>query len=488
MIDLEHVTVRFGQHVGLDEVSVEIRQGEFVLVTGPSGCGKSTLTRCLNGLIPLSVRAEMSGRVTIDGRATSGATVADLATSVGLVFQNPATQLFCLTVGEEVEFGPRNLGLAEAEIARRASWAIGATGITALRDRPVGALSGGEQQRVAIAAVLAMKPRMLVLDEPTSSLDMRGRKALMATLQELGAANGMTILVVEHRLGEVARLARRTLVMDAGRVVADGETGAIFARRGLLRQLGLRRPTETAEDDWDILLVPRRSPPGPPIVELLGVEVGYGDRTVLSGLDLTLHEREFTALVGDNGSGKTTLARLLAGLVKPRKGKVRWRADHGKPGRGVGLVFQNPLHQLFCATVEEEVCFGPVNFGCFDPGQIGTLLDSSDLTSLRSRPVHALSSGQQQRTALAAVLSLRPSLIILDEPTMGQDWRHLSGFMSHLSELNRGGCAVLLISHDYKLVHRYAERVLLLRDGRIVADGRPAGPHRPMDPEGHHAV
>jgi len=488
MIDLEHVTVRFGQHVGLDDVSVRIQQGEFVLVTGASGCGKSTLTRCLNGLIPLSVRADMSGRVMVGGRATSGATVAELAASVGLVFQNPATQLFCLTVGEEVEFGPRNLGLREAEIAARADWAIGATGITALRDRPVRALSGGEQQRVAIAAVLAMRPRMLVLDEPTSSLDMQGRKGLMATLQQLSAANGMTILVVEHRLGEVARLAARTLVMDSGRVVADGETGAVFARRPLLRQLGLRRPAETAEDDWGALLVPRGSTAKPPIVELQEVEVGYGDRAVLSGLNLALHEGEFTALVGDNGSGKTTLARLLAGLVRPRKGKVRWRADHSEPGRGVGLLFQNPLHQLFCSTVEEEVGFGPVNFGCFDLGRVEALLDASDLTALRSRPVHTLSSGQQQRTALAAVLSLRPRLIILDEPTMGQDWRHLSALMGYLSGLNRDGCAVLLISHDYKLVHRYAERVLLLRDGRVASDGAPAGPYRPMNPEAPHAV
>ena len=488
MIELEHVTVRFGRHVGLDEVSVGIRQGEFVLVTGASGCGKSTLTRCLNGLIPLSVRAELSGRVMVDGHPTSGATIAGLAASVGLVFQNPATQLFCLTVGEEVEFGPRNLGLGEAEIASRAAWALAATGVTALRDRPLRALSGGEQQRVAIAAVLAMKPRVLVLDEPTSSLDMQGRKGLMATLQQLNATSGMTILVVEHRLGEVARLATRALVMDSGRVVADGETGAVFARRALLRQLGLRRPAETAEDEWGALLVPRRPSGARPIVELQGVEAGYGDRTVLSVLDLALHEGEFTALVGDNGSGKTTLARVLAGLVRPRKGKVRWRADHGAPGQGVGLLFQNPLHQLFCTTVEEEVRFGPANFGCFDPGRVEALLDASDLAALRSRPVHTLSSGQQQRTALAAVLSLRPRLVILDEPTMGQDWRHLSALMDHLSGLNRDGCAVLLISHDYKLVHRYAERVLILRDGRVAADGAPAGPYRPMDPEAPNAV
>jgi energy-coupling factor transporter ATP-binding protein EcfA2 len=206
------------------------------------------------------------------------------------------------------------------------------------------------------------------------------------------------------------------------------------------------------------------------------VEAGYGRKTVLKDLDLTLHAGEFAAIVGDNGAGKSTLARLLAGVIKPRKGKIRLgNGDRLAQNGDIGLLFQNPLHQLFCETVDEEVEFGPRSFGRFDPDRLSPILEATRLASLRERSVHSLSSGQQQRTALAAVLALEPRLVILDEPTMGQDWDHLSRFMDFLSELNRSGITILLITHDYKLVHRYAHRILLLRDGRIVADGSPAG-------------
>jgi energy-coupling factor transporter ATP-binding protein EcfA2 len=474
VIQVEELTVCYSEHRALDDVSLHIAPGEFVLLTGPSGCGKSTLARCLNGLIPHSIPAELSGRVVVNGCLTGASCVAELATRVGLVFQNPATQLFNLVVEEEVAFGPRNLGMDEREVARRVDWAMDVTGIAGLRGRRVPTLSGGAQQRLAIAAVLAMGPRVLVLDEPTSSLDVRGSREVMTTLAQLNAEAGVTILVIEHRLGEVARLARRTVIMDRGRIVADGPTQAIFDQRQLLRRFGLRRPSDEVQDDWTALLKPNGRPSGPPIVELRDVEAGYGSTPVLRSLDLTLHIGEFAALVGDNGAGKSTLARVLAGLLKPRRGEVL--LGNGRclvPGRDVGLLFQNPLHQLFCNTVDEEISFGPNNFGCVDAAGLESLLRATDLNDLKRQPVHALSSGQQQRTALAAVLALRPQLVILDEPTMGQDWRHLSAFMDFLVELNRTGCTILLITHDYKLVHRYARRILLLRDGCIVADGAP---------------
>ncbi len=474
MIRVEEVTVHYGEQRVLDNVNLHLAAGEFALLTGPSGCGKSTLARCLNGLIPHAIPAELDGQVVVDGRVTTEYPVAELSTCVGLIFQNPATQLFNLVVEEEVAFGPRNLGLDEREVTRRVDWALEVTGIAGLRSRRVPTLSGGAQQRLAIAAVLAMGPRVLVLDEPTSSLDVRGSREVMTTLAQLNAEAGVTILVIEHRLGEVARLARRTVVMDRGRIVADGPTQAIFDQRQLLRRFGLRRPSDELQDDWTTLLEPNGRPSGPPIVELRDVEAGYGSTTVLRSLNLTLHIGEFAALVGDNGAGKSTLARVLAGLVKPRHGEVR--LGNGRclvPGRDVGLLFQNPLHQLFCDTVDEEISFGPNNFRCFDPGDLDSVLRATDLTDLRHYPIHGLSSGQQQRTALAAVLSLKPCLIILDEPTMGQDWYHLSTFMDFLVELNQAGCTILLITHDYKLVHRYAQRILLLRDGRIVADGAP---------------
>ena len=488
MIELEHVSVRCGRHRILDDLNLEIDAGESVLVTGPSGCGKTTLTRCLNGLIPHAIPADLEGRVLVGGTPTTARTVADLSTTVGLVFQNPATQLFNLTVEEEVAFGPRNLGLDEEDVGERAGWALDLTATAGLRTRPVHALSGGEQQRVAIAAVLAMRPSVLILDEPTSSLDARARGDLMATLRSLRETWGVTVVVVEHRLGEVARLASRTLVMQEGRILVDGPTEAIFADRDLLRGLGVRRPGETTLDDWGALLVPRAPAGGTPIVTFEGVDAGYRGRRVLRGLDLVLHEGEFAALVGENGAGKSTVARLLAGLMKPERGTVRWQRQRLVPGRDVGLLFQNPLHQLFCVRVDEEVGFGPENFKMTDGAAKDAAMSATDLSALRHRAVHTLSSGQQQRTALAAVLATRPRLIILDEPTLGQDWGHLSRFMEYLVELNRAGCAILLISHDYKLVHRYAQRVMVLQEGRVVVDGAPAGPFRPSSQEDAHAV
>jgi energy-coupling factor transport system ATP-binding protein len=476
MIHLEHLTVRYGNYRALDDVTLHIAPGEFVLLTGSSGCGKSTLARCLNGLIPHTIPATIEGSVRVAGLCPAHSSVPEMAMQVGMVFQNPSAQLFNLVVEEEVACGPRNLGFDEAEVSRRVARALSVTGIAGLRDRRVQTLSGGEQQQVAIAAVLAMGSRLLVLDEPTANLDVAGTRDVLAALARLNTEEGVTILVIEHRLGAIARIAQRTVILDQGRIAADGPTEEVFGRRDLLRGLGLRRPAEESQDDWAELLMSNGLPSGPAIVEVRDVEAGYGSATVLRGLNLTLHAGEFVALVGDNGAGKSTLARLLAGLIKPRRGEIRlYDGSRVTPGRDVGLLFQNPLHQLFCDTVVEEVSFGPRNFACLDAAALHSLLEATDLLSLQSRQVHGLSSGQQQRTALAAVLAVAPRLVILDEPTLGQDWRHLCAFMDFLVELNQGGCTILLVTHDYKLVHRYARRILLLRDGRIAADGVPTG-------------
>lgn len=474
MLKVDHLSVCFGAVQALDGVSFHVQPGEFVLVTGPSGCGKSTLARCINGLIPHSRPARLIGRVVVNGLDTAAHSVAELATSVGLVFQNPATQLFNLKVGEEVAFGPRNLGLDETEVSRRVTRSLAAVNLSDMCERSISHLSGGEQQRLAIAAVLAMGPQLLILDEPTASLDVRNGRDVMATLARLNREDGVTIVVIEHRLGEAARLAGRTMIMDKGRLVVDGPTDVVLHQHALLQEYGLRRPSDELQDDWTALLAPDGHHSGSPVVELRDVSAGYGQATVLHDLNLTLYQGEFTALVGDNGAGKSTLARIVAGLMKPHRGRVvLTNSRRLAPGRDIGLLFQNPLQQLFCDTVADEVRLGPYNYGCYDAAQEDAILAATDLLSLRERPVQSLSAGQQQRTALAAILALSPRLIILDEPTMGQDWCHLHTFMDFLVTLNQAGCTILLITHDYKLVHHYAQRILLLRDGCIMADGRP---------------
>jgi energy-coupling factor transport system ATP-binding protein len=520
MIEVSDLTVRYGGQPALEDVSFTVGRGEFVLLSGPSGCGKSTLARSLNGLIPHAwphaSSAGMAGRVVVDGLETTAHSLPELAGHVGLVFQNPATQLFNATVEEEVAFAPRNLGLPAEEVGARVAFALDATGISPLRGRAIRTLSSGEQQRVAIASVLALRPQVLVLDEPTSNLDWRGVEQVMSTLARLSREGGLTILVIEHRLHTVASLADRVLLMQDGRIVADGRPEDVFgensewrmANGGGWRMEGggwrpvLSRVEGMENGEWRMEIVEgeasptlrhwslERPPTGQatqlpnhpsasgdalsasstrPLVAIQGLEAGYGRRMVLQGLDLALYPGEFAALVGDNGAGKSTLARVLAGLLRPRQGRITWKKKLRRLplGRRVGFLFQNPLDQLVCDTVEEEIAFGPRNFGLPIRERLETTLAVADLTALRHRRSAALSVGEQQRAALAAALSTAPRLLILDEPTMGQDWAHLSHLMESLTQLNRNGQAILLITHDDKLVCRYARRIILLEEGRI---------------------
>jgi energy-coupling factor transport system ATP-binding protein len=471
MIEICNLTISYDRPV-IADISLRLQAGEYVLLTGPSGSGKSTLALAIAGMIPQLIPAAMQGQILIAGRDTRALAVSELAQTVGMVFQNPATQLFHELVEEEIAFGPRNLGLAEIEIAARVESALQMTGIAALCGRVVRALSGGEQQRVAIAAALAMRPRLLILDEPLANLDQIGAAQVLAALDALHQ-QGVTILLVEHRLELVAARAQRILLLDQGKLVADGPAAQIVADRALLDRLGLRHPRAASEArcaECATLLPTSRKP----LVVLKEVAAAYGARRVFSGLDLTLLEGEFVALLGDNGSGKTTLARLLAGILRPKSGRIRWAAAATAGQPRVGLLFQNPQHQLVCDTIQEETAYGLENLRRAKHLSETDLLEAirpylaaADLDELRSRSPLSLSAGQQQRAALAATLSIRPRLLILDEPTLGQDWAHLSRLMDYVAALHRQGQSILLITHDNKLVHRYASRLLRLEKGRI---------------------
>ncbi len=469
---IEDLTVSFGAGAVLREVNLAVEPGECVLLAGPSGSGKSTLIQCLSGLIPRCIPARLSGAIRVGGREVRDAPVAEMSKQVGVVFQNPRTQLFNVRVEDEVAFGPRNVGLEPDEIEGRVAWALASVGLAHLRARSTHALSGGELQRLAIAAVLAMGCRLLVLDEPLASLDVEGTRSVIDVVRGLNRDSGVTVIVVEHRLGPAAAVAGRTVLLHEGAVVADGPTDEVLGRRELLRRLGLRRPAEDAQTVWRELVQSGPPSTSPPLVSLRGVTAGEGRPPALRDLDLTIHEGDCLAVVGDNGAGKSTLARLIAGVLRPRRGVMSCAGGRRlRPATGVGMLFQDPTAQLLCDTVEDEVAFGMRNLRRPSAHAVNETLAVVDLARLRKRPVFALSLGEQQRLALAAVLCLRPRLLILDEPTVGQDWGHMERFMEAVLRLNRAGSAIVLISHDLKLVHRYASRVVVLEEGHVVADG-----------------
>jgi len=477
MVRVEHLTVHYGARRAIHDVNLELVPGELALLTGPSGCGKSTLARAICGLTPRTIPARVEGRVIIGEEDVTNQPLSELATRVGMVLQNPATQLFCATVQEELASGPHNLGLDESDVSDRIEWALQAMAITHLRGRLVRHLSSGEQQRVAIAATLAMRPEALVLDEPASKLDLTGVSHLVVALRHLCDDHNLAILVIEHRAELFAPLVDRVLFMDGGSLVADGSPGEVLTRRDLLDRLGVRHPWQTLQDYWEDLLpvVPmERAATSPPLVVLDDITVDLGSRSVLNEVSLSLYPGELVALVGDNGAGKSTIGRVLAGIQRPRRGEVRWQDGLRSPR--VGLVLQDPLAQLFNDTVEEEIAFGPRNFRRYHPPHLEELLTHADLRERRRSGVLNLSAGQQQRLAVASVAALQPALLVVDEPTMGQDWLHLSQMFEFLLQMNRRGSSVLLITHDAKLICRYAPRVLVLKQGRIAADGAPRQP------------
>jgi energy-coupling factor transporter ATP-binding protein EcfA2 len=475
IIEVSSLTVKYGERAALQGLSFRVREGEVVLITGPTGCGKSTLALALSGLIPHAQEAQFSGRVTVNGMDTRAHPLHELSALAGVVFQNPSTQLFHTTVEEEIGFAPRNIGLPEQEIRLRTSYALESVGISHLQGRPTRGLSMGEKQRLAIASILSLKPKLLILDEPTANLDRSGVEQVVTALKRLNREQGVTILIFEHRLTAFYPWVSRVMILELGQLAVDSPPHDPNTRSRLDR-LGLALPG-SAFGNGSRGLLEQESAPGEreerPLVWMEGIEAGYGKTPCLRGVGLALYPGELTALVGANGAGKSSLARVLTGMLRPRRGKVRWDpALRGLAlGRRLGFLHHNVPTQLFLDTVREEVAFAPRNFNLPVGPLVERSLSVTDLQGLSERMPSCLSVGEQQRAALAAVLSADPRLLILDEPTVGQDWIHLSALMEYLAGLRSQGKSILVITHDERLVRRFADRIVYLRDGRIAADG-----------------
>jgi energy-coupling factor transport system ATP-binding protein len=486
---LDHLSFRYRSRdeLALKDVSLTVRAGELLLIAGASGCGKTTLARCLNGLIPRSYKGELTGTLRIQGREVSALRLAQISQSVGTVLQDPERQILGTRVRAEVAFGLENLALPRAEIATRVDEALERLKIPHLRDRETFTLSGGEKQKVALAGVLAMRPAILLLDEPLASLDPASAQEALIMVRAL-ADEGMTVLMVEHRVEDVIGIRPdRVLFMQAGEI------------RYLGPLAGLRQAVDYHEVKLPagmVMEMARGSPPpadlqrlpsghaanAPALVRFEDVSFGYEtDAPVLHGVNLSIGRGEVIAVLGPNGAGKTTLVKHAIGLLKPRSGRV---LVQGRDTRDLsvaqiagvlGYVFQSPSHMLFAASVREELAFGPTNLHHPPPvvaAEVAAAIEIVNLTGCEDSPPLAMSFGQQKRVSIAAILAMSAKILVLDEPTAGQDYRNYTRFMDAIVQLP-GFEAILFITHDVDLALIYATRVLLVNHGTLVADGSP---------------
>lgn len=485
LLQINQVSFRYrrASEPSLRDLSCTLVPGELLLVAGGSGSGKSTLLRCINGLIPRSYTGDFTGQILLEGRPAAEMTMAQLAVSVGTLLQDPERQIVANTVERQVAFGPENLGWPKERIRQAVTATLERLGMSHLAQRETQHLSGGERQKAALAGVLVMEPPILLLDEPLASLDPASAREALSTFRAL-TREGHALALVEHRV-EDALFAQpeRALYLEAGQLTYAGDVPGFVAFADprevkLPFEVSLSRLQTTEEQ----MPAPAPRPtPGDPLLEFEDVVFGYDSSPILRGISLSIHQGEVVAILGPNGAGKSTLLRHAIGLLKPQQGRVRVGGIDARQmttaqlARTVGYVFQSPSHMLFAPTVREEVTFGPRNLGR-SKAEIAAALPKAlaDVrldVPLESAPL-ALSFGQQKRLSIASVLGMQPRVLVLDEPTAGQDHANTVGLMHMIGSL-QGLEATVLITHDLDLALSYATRIVLMYEGEIVADGPP---------------
>jgi energy-coupling factor transporter ATP-binding protein EcfA2 len=488
-ISVEDLAFRYRDRadLALKGISLQVEPGELLLVAGASGCGKTTLIRCLNGLIPRSYKGELSGKILLHGQDTRGMTLAGISQIVGTVLQDPERQILGTRVGSEVAFGLENLGLPREEILARVDAALDYLGITALRNRETFNLSGGEKQKVALAGVLAMRPDILLLDEPLASLDPASGQEALALFRRL-SDEGMTVLLVEHRVEDVLQInPHRILFMTEGQIAYLGPSSGLaetidYHQVKLPAHMVMLRAAQDPQPISTPSLPAAQSASPQPLVQFQDVTFEYESGTdVLHGISLDIYPGDVIAVLGPNGAGKTTLVKHAIGLLRPRHGRVLVEGQDTKEisvariANTLGYVFQSPSHMLFAPTVNEELAFGPTNLNHSPQDirkEVAEAISIVNLNGYEQKPPLALSFGQQKRVSIAAILAMRSRILVMDEPTAGQDYQNYMSFMESILHLP-SFAAILFITHDIDLAVIYANRVLLVNEGRLVADGPP---------------
>ncbi len=513
MISIHNLSFQYNNTTSpaLKDIDLEIKQGEFILVTGESGCGKTTLIRAVNGLIPHFYGGKVEGSIRVQGVNPFKEGPRNLSTIVGTVFQNTENQLLMRNVDSEIAFGMENLGFTHEYMAKQVHKISEELGFHHLLDREISTLSGGEKQKVAFASILVMGPDIILLDEPTSELDPLAARELMELLLKLKNHTKKTIIITEHRLERVLDYVDRLILMKEGEIVADSSPKEVFSSVKysesfsppivqLFHELSIMYPEieiplnliearETINKILPLLNVSKtqkfenlQHPRLEPLLEISDVWFRYQSSPdwILQNVSMTIYPNEFIAVVGKNGSGKTTLMKHMNGLLRAQQGKIVLMGQEtidktiAQLSRNVGYIFQNPSIQFYQNTLYDELSFVMKNYGYKEEERksiIEETLSQFHLTQYKNKYGRFLSIGEQQRAALATVLLLQPSILVLDEPTHGMDIQQKTEFMEFLDCYRMQGNAVVLVTHDVETVAKFAKRVIVLSDGKIIEDG-----------------
>ena len=518
---IEVKDLSFSYRTNLDETAIEninisIPRGQFVVIMGPSGAGKSTLANSLNGLIPGFVKGKYKGEVLINGKLVKGREVSEMAREIGLVFQDFEAQLFSTNVNLEVAFGPENFQIEREEIVRRIKKVIKTVKLEGFENRQPATLSGGQKQRLAIGSVLATYPDIICMDEPTTDLDPIGKIGIFNIARELHASSQFTLLIVEHETEEALH-ADRLIVMKDGQILKDGIPGTILRDVAFTEDVGLmslhipsyfsrvlnmkQKELPLTPADGAILFGERKlSFNDKKYKEIVKSEderdASYGDiilkienlvhvypngNKAVNNINFNVREREFMAVLGHNGSGKTTLVKHFNALLAPTEGNVTIYGKNTRAnsifeiGKDIGYVFQNPDHQIFADTVFDEVAFSPKIRGVEKEEikeRVHEALKAVELVGYEEEDPFSLSKGERQRVAVASILSAKPKIIVLDEPTTGLDYKEQKKMMELIKRLNESGHTIIMITHTMWVVSEYAHRVAVIKDGEVMMDDR----------------
>ena len=505
-------TYKEAETPAISDINLEIYKGQIVLLLGKSGCGKSTLCLAMNGLIPHLIEGEVSGSIETCGLDITEQKSLNLSDKVGFVFQDPEVQLFSMTVEDEVAMSLTNMAVPMEEMRTKVNWALETVGMRGFELQDPASLSGGEKQRVAIASVLARNPELLIFDEPTGNLDPVASRKVYQTIKEICSSGNHTVVIAEKDLGALIDFVDYVVLLDEGKIISAGTPREILTQVELLQKCGVRVPAcvqlglEMTEKGFQYPSLPITAEElvknlgslevidRPIKANLISVRdnkdvviefnhVTHQFKNGYKGLDdvsIKINKGEFISILGMNGAGKSTLVSHIIGLLRPTKGAVLIDSDESvkftvaEMAKRVGFIFQNPNHQIFNDTVMKEITFGPKNLG-WNKQEIeaaaAKIAKLASLEGLEEKDPEGLSIGEKQRVALASILVMDPDILILDEPTTGQDQNSLRDMMAIVAELHKQGKTIVMITHDMGVALQYSNRVAMMHAGKILWQG-----------------